>query len=98
MSIIPQFGSGPSTDTSGTGFYTKDDYREILTLANNLHIKVVPELDFPGHTHSAIKSNLVRCDDKYAYEIGTFYKLLIVIVVSPHLRSYFKTLLNLVGK
>jgi len=60
MSIIPQFGSGPDTTTSGTGHYSKADYREILQMADDLHITVIPELDFPGHTHAAIKSNLVR--------------------------------------
>lgn len=34
------------------GFYTQDDYREILAHAAAHHMLVVPELDVPGHTHA----------------------------------------------
>lgn len=38
------------------GFYTKEQIREILAYANQLHIKVVPEIDMPGHATAAIAS------------------------------------------
>jgi len=34
------------------GFYTKDDYREIVEHAAARHMIVVPEVDMPGHTHA----------------------------------------------
>ena len=34
------------------GFYTKDDYREIVEYAASRHLIVVPEIDVPGHTHA----------------------------------------------
>ena len=34
------------------GFYTQDDYREIVAYAALRHITVVPEIDTPGHTHA----------------------------------------------
>ncbi|WP_185842977.1 family 20 glycosylhydrolase [Microbacterium kyungheense] len=34
------------------GFYTKDDYREIVEHAASRHMIVVPEVDMPGHTHA----------------------------------------------
>lgn len=34
------------------GFYTADDYREIVAHAAARHMTVVPELDMPGHTHA----------------------------------------------
>ena len=34
------------------GFYTKDDYREIVEYAASRHMIVVPEIDMPGHTHA----------------------------------------------
>ena len=34
------------------GFYTKADYREIVTYAASRHMVVVPEVDLPGHTHA----------------------------------------------
>ncbi|MFI6928129.1 beta-N-acetylhexosaminidase [Nonomuraea spiralis] len=36
------------------GFYTQDDLREIVAYAARRHISVVPEIDLPGHTQSAI--------------------------------------------
>nr|XP_009858403.2 uncharacterized protein LOC100177256 [Ciona intestinalis] len=56
--IIPQLGSGPFNDTSGSGFYSKNEYIEILMEAEKNHIRVIPEIDLPGHAHAAIKSNL----------------------------------------
>jgi hexosaminidase len=34
------------------GFYSKDDYREIVEYAASRHMIVVPEVDMPGHTHA----------------------------------------------
>lgn len=34
------------------GFYTHDDYREIVAYAAARHMTVVPEIDVPGHTHA----------------------------------------------
>lgn len=34
------------------GFYTTDDYREIVAHAASRHMLVVPEIDMPGHTHA----------------------------------------------
>ena len=38
------------------GFYTRADFIEILRYAAEHHIKVVPEVDTPGHSRAAIKS------------------------------------------
>ena len=34
------------------GFYTKDDFREIVRYAAEHRMTVVPEVDLPGHTHA----------------------------------------------
>ena len=34
---------------SNGGFYTADDIREVVAYAAERHIKIVPEVDFPGH-------------------------------------------------
>ena len=34
------------------GFYTQDDFREIVAYAAAHHMTVVPEIDLPGHTHA----------------------------------------------
>ncbi|XP_052764594.1 beta-hexosaminidase-like [Mya arenaria] len=54
--VIPQFGSGPFANTSGSGYYTKNDYRDILRFANTHFVTVIPEFDMPGHSHAAIVS------------------------------------------
>jgi len=57
------YGSGGLTDSLyGSGYYTKADFIEILQYANARHIKVIPEIETPGHARAAIKS----MDARYA--------------------------------
>lgn len=42
--------------TAHSGYYTKADMKEIVDYAHSLYIKVIPEIDSPGHTVSAIAS------------------------------------------
>lgn len=59
--ILPSFGSGAFPDkNSGSGYYTRADFIEILKFAKARNIEVIPEVDFPGHSRAAIKSMLVR--------------------------------------
>ncbi|WP_344292038.1 beta-N-acetylhexosaminidase, partial [Streptomyces synnematoformans] len=52
-----QVGGGPG------GYYTKDDYREIVAYAASRHMTVVPEVDMPGHTNAALASYAeLNCD------------------------------------
>ncbi|MGW7516016.1 family 20 glycosylhydrolase [Streptomyces sp. NPDC054796] len=56
---------GGSTEVGGGpgGYYTKDDYREILRYAASRHLTVVPEIDLPGHTNAALASYAeLNCD------------------------------------
>ncbi|MFE2127639.1 beta-N-acetylhexosaminidase [Streptomyces amritsarensis] len=41
-------------DTPHGGFYTQDDIREIVAYAAERHVRVVPEIDLPGHSQAAI--------------------------------------------
>ncbi|MBB4698286.1 beta-N-acetylhexosaminidase [Paractinoplanes abujensis] len=36
------------------GFYTTDDLREIVAYAEERHVRVVPEVDMPGHMQAAV--------------------------------------------
>ncbi|MBE9465382.1 family 20 glycosylhydrolase [Dyadobacter subterraneus] len=61
--LHPSYGSGPFANAEGkhgSGFYTKADFIDILKYANDRHIKVIPELNFPGHARAAIKSMEAR--------------------------------------
>ncbi len=53
-------GSGPDAGDLGSGFYTTDQYKDILKYANMHHVEVIPEIDFPGHAHAAIASMRAR--------------------------------------
>ena len=52
-------------DAPGNGFYSKDDFVEILKFAYQRGIHVIPEFDTPGHSRAAIKSM-----EKMAEETG----------------------------
>lgn len=54
--LHPSYGSGSENNFPGTGYYTKSDFIEILKYAKALHIKVIPEIETPGHARAAIKS------------------------------------------
>lgn len=60
-STVPSFGSGPSVQSkAGTGFYTRADYIDILKYATERHVKVIPEIEIPGHARAAILSMNAR--------------------------------------
>lgn len=52
----------PASDGSGNGFYTREDYIEIVKYATANHIKVVPEIDTPGHFRAALRGMDYYCD------------------------------------
>ncbi|MBD2699195.1 carbohydate-binding domain-containing protein [Spirosoma sp. BT702] len=61
--LHPAYGSGPKAYAEGkhgSGFYTKADFIEILKYAKERHIKVIPELNLPGHARAAIKAMEAR--------------------------------------
>ncbi len=49
---------GGSTEVGGGpgGFYTTEDYREIVAYAADRFVTIVPEIDLPGHTNAALAS------------------------------------------
>ncbi|MCD6234047.1 MAG: carbohydate-binding domain-containing protein [Candidatus Marinimicrobia bacterium] len=61
--LFPSLGSGPYADnptSNGNGFYSREEYIELLKYAKDHHIKVIPEVDLPGHSHAAVQSMIVR--------------------------------------
>ena len=58
--LHPSFGSGPDFNSSGTGHYTRQDFIDILKYAKDRHIRVIPEIETPGHARAAIASMTAR--------------------------------------
>ncbi len=58
--LLPQLGAGPDKSSVSNGYYSVDDYKEILSYAKARHIQVIPSMDMPGHSRAAIKSMQVR--------------------------------------
>jgi len=58
-SLHPSYGSGPfadAKDSYGSGYYTSEEFVEMLKFAKERHITVIPVINFPAHVRSAIKS------------------------------------------
>ena len=56
--LHPAYGSGPiayGEGSNGSGYISRADFIEILKYANERHIKVIPEVNFPAHARSSIK-------------------------------------------
>ncbi|WP_257658304.1 family 20 glycosylhydrolase [Parapedobacter lycopersici] len=61
--LMPSYGSGPgTTNAAGSGFYSRSEFIDILRYATARHIRVIPEIETPGHARAAIKS----MDARYA--------------------------------
>ena len=56
------YGGWNPNDTTATanGYYTREDFIEILKYAAKRHISVIPELESPGHARAAIKAMEAR--------------------------------------
>lgn len=65
--LQPAYGSGPDlTANAGTGYYSRLEFIDILRYATARHIKVIPEIEAPGHARAAIKAMEARYVTKLA--------------------------------
>jgi hexosaminidase len=48
LGSVTQVGGGPG------GYYTQDEYAEIVRYAQERYVTIVPEIDMPGHTNAAL--------------------------------------------
>jgi hexosaminidase len=58
---------GGSTEVGGGegGFFTQEQYIELVNYASERYITIVPEIDMPGHTNAALASYAeLNCDNK----------------------------------
>ena len=57
---------GGSTQVGGAkgGFYTQEEYKDIVKYAAERYIMIIPEIDMPGHTNAALASYPeLNCND-----------------------------------
>ena len=59
-SLMPQLGSGPYANNSGTGYLTRNDFIALLQYAKARHVVVIPEFDMPAHARAAVVAMRVR--------------------------------------
>ncbi|KXO13424.1 Beta-hexosaminidase [Moritella sp. JT01] len=58
--LLPQLGSGPTSDNPGSGYLSKDDYIELVQYADARNIEVIPEIDMPAHARAGVVSMEAR--------------------------------------
>jgi hexosaminidase len=49
-------GAKTQVNGGGGGFYTQDQFKEIVDFAQSHYVTIVPEIDTPGHTNAALAS------------------------------------------
>lgn len=63
--LLPQLGSGPHSDNSGSGHFSRQQYIDIVKYADARGIQVIPEIDMPAHARAAVISMEARHDRLY---------------------------------
>jgi hexosaminidase len=55
--LPPSFASGPLAGSApGSGYYSREEFIDLLRYARVRHIRVIPEIECPGHARSAIEA------------------------------------------
>jgi hexosaminidase len=85
--LYPAYGSGPQAE--GKAFYSLKDFKEILEFAKARHIKVIPEIEMPGHARAAIKAMDARYENYMAS--GQKKKAAAYVLSDPNDQSKYKT-------
>ncbi|WP_162558683.1 family 20 glycosylhydrolase [Robertkochia solimangrovi] len=85
-----QYGSAESE--SGSGFYSKEDYIEILRYARERKIEVIPEIDMPGHARAAIVAMKAR--ENYYLSKGDTLKAKEYLLHDPEDHSVYRSVQN----
>lgn len=51
---LAKVGGASQVGGGAGGFYTQEQFRELVTYADALHITLIPEIDMPGHVQAAL--------------------------------------------
>ncbi|MFM7839314.1 MAG: family 20 glycosylhydrolase, partial [Chitinophagaceae bacterium] len=61
---LTQVGGTTQVGGGQGGFYTQDQYKELVQYAADRYITIIPEIDMPGHTNAALASYAeLNCND-----------------------------------
>ncbi len=62
---LTEIGGSTEVDGGPGGFYTQEEYKDIVAYAAERFVTIVPEIDMPGHTNAALASYAeLNCDGK----------------------------------
>jgi hexosaminidase len=53
---LTEIGSQTQVNGGGGGFYTQEQFKEIVEYARTCYVMIIPEIDTPGHTNAALAS------------------------------------------
>jgi hexosaminidase len=62
---LTEIGGSKEVGGGAGGFYTQEEYTELVNYAATRNITIIPEIDMPGHTNAALASYAkLNCDEK----------------------------------
>ncbi len=70
------YGSISAVNRDQGGYYTQEQFKDIVSYANARYVEVIPEIDMPGHTNAALASipelnpTGVRAQPRYDIAVG----------------------------
>ena len=88
--LLPMYCGGwdPDARTTANGYITREKYIELLKYADERHIRVIPEIDMPGHMRAAKKAmgNLLTDSafDARVYKSAQNYTDNVIDVTKPY--------------
>ena len=88
--LLPMYCGGwdPDAPTTANGYITREKYIELLRYASERHIRVIPEIDMPGHMRAAKKAmgNLLTDSafDARVYKSAQNYTDNVIDVTKPY--------------
>ena len=88
--LLPMYCGGwdPNAHTTANGYITREKYIELLRYAGERHIRVIPEIDMPGHMRAAKKAmgNLLTDSafDARVYKSAQNYTDNVIDVTKPY--------------
>lgn len=90
------WGSGKTAGKPHSGFYTQKEIKEILRYAQARHIKIVPEIEMPGHASASVASYPWLSTKKEQIEVpvkfGKHYH--IYDVIDPKVQGFLKDVVS----